>query len=287
MTAHDVFRPLHAARLAGKARLWVLGRTLRGLDALVAVGEDVRDNFLEYLPTLATSRCRMVCIPNGIDTSRFARPIDATGLRQSLGVGKDVFLLGFLGRFMEQKGFLPLLDALERLAISETARPFHLLAMGSGDYEREYRAEVQRRGLSQLISFVPFARDVAAVLRQLDLLVMPSLWEACPLLPMEAMAAGVPVLGSDCIGLREVLRGTPSRVAPAGDATAWSRALERAMAEPWPEAARRYASEARERFDVVPAARRLRALFDEELGLGEKEERRPSSAVGAVVQEVA
>ena len=49
------------------------------------------------------------------------------------------------------------------------------------------------------------------------LLAVPSLWEALPLLPMEAMVAGVPVLGTDCIGLREVLRDTPSRVVRAGE----------------------------------------------------------------------
>ena len=58
------------------------------------------------------------------------------------------------------------------------------------------------------------------VLAELDLLVVPSLWEASSVVSMEAMAAGVPVLGTDCIGLREVLRGTPSRVVRAGDPAA-------------------------------------------------------------------
>ena len=109
--------------------------------------------------------------------------------------------MGFLGRFMEQKGFLPLLDALQRL---RTARPFHLAAVGSGDYEREYRAEVERRGLSGSVTFLPFTPNVSPVLRQLDLLVMPSLWEACPLLPMEAMALGVPIIGSDIPDFRDM-----------------------------------------------------------------------------------
>jgi glycosyltransferase involved in cell wall biosynthesis len=99
-------------------------------------------------------------------------------------------------------------------------------------------------------------------LRQLDLLVMPSLWEACPLLPMEAMAVGVPVLGSDCIGLREVLRDTPSSTVPANNPEAWSIALERAIAAPWTEAARAFAAEARRRFDVLKPAKELARLFE-------------------------
>jgi glycosyltransferase involved in cell wall biosynthesis len=78
---------------------------------------------------------------------------------------------------------------------------------------------------------------------------------------MEALAAGVPLLGSDCIGLREVLAGTPARTAPARDAAAWAGALAAASAQPWTEAARAYAAEARRRFDAARAAEELQRLF--------------------------
>jgi glycosyltransferase involved in cell wall biosynthesis len=162
---------------------------------------------------------------------------------------------------MEQKGFLPLLGAIERLVREGPPRPFHLVAVGSGDFEREYRAEVEHRGLAGRVSMLGFVMDAGPVLRQLDLLAVPSLWEALPLLPMEAMAAGVPVLGTDCIGLREVLRDTPARVVRAGDEEALCRGLRDALAEPRTEAARVFAEEARERFDNRPSARRLVELF--------------------------
>ena len=266
-TAHDVFRPLQVAGARGWAKLWLLGRLLRRLDTLIACGDDVRANLLEYLPRIESAGCRLVTIRNGIDMHRFAASSDevlASGdLRRRLGLSNDVRLLGFLGRFMEQKGFLPLLDALQRLKAGGTVAPFCLVAVGSGDFEREYRAEVQRRRLADVVTFLDFVADVGPLLRQLDLLVMPSLWEACPLLPMEAMAAGVPVLGSDCIGLREVLRDTPSRMARAGDADAWSIALESAIASPWTAAARAFAKEARRRFEVTQAAEQLARVFEE------------------------
>jgi glycosyltransferase involved in cell wall biosynthesis len=101
------------------------------------------------------------------------------------------------------------------------------------------------------------------VLRQLDLVVVPSLWEASSLVSMEAMAAGVPVLGSDCPGLREVLRGTPSRTVRAGDAGALARGLREALQAPWAAAARAFAPAARARFDNARSARRLTALYGE------------------------
>jgi glycosyltransferase involved in cell wall biosynthesis len=266
-TAHDVFRPVQAAGARGWIRLWLLERLLCRLHTLVACGDDVHANLLEYLPGIESRGCRVVTIRNGIDTRRFGsegeRETRNANLKRQLGVGDDVRLLGFLGRFMEQKGFLPLLDAVERMKERGTASPFRLVAVGSGDFEREYRAEVQRRDVADLVTFLGFVADVRPLLRQLDLLVMPSLWEACPLLPMEAMAAGVPVLGSDCIGLREVLCNTPSVTVPAYDVEAWSIALERAIGLPWTEAAKAFAAEARRRFDVTEAAEHLVRVFEE------------------------
>ncbi len=204
-------------------------------------------------------------IPNGIDVRKYAVPAvtDGEDLRSRLKLRTDTTLFGFLGRFMEQKGFLVLLDALQRLAADVPDMPFHLVAVGSGDYQREYQKEIQRRGLSNIVSLLDFTPDVLPILQQLDLLVMPSLWEASPLQPMEAMAAGVPVLGTDCIGLREVLHQTPSRMVRAGDAAALAAGLREALRSPWTAEAREYAAEACRRFDNDRSARRLVELYDE------------------------
>jgi glycosyltransferase involved in cell wall biosynthesis len=265
VTSHDVFRPDQAAGLLRRAKIWVLGRLLRRVDAIVSVTQDAQQNLLQFLPQLGTSGCHLLSIPHGIDTRRFAcKDHQGTGwLRRRLHLSDDVFLMGFLGRFMEQKGFLPLLGALERLVAAGTARPFHLVAVGSGDYVREYRREVERRGLSQRITFMAHVPDTGPVLGELDLLVMPSLWEAAGLLAMEAMVAGVPVLGSDCIGLREVLRDTPSRMVPVGDEVLLAHSLRIAIASPWTEKARAFAATARERFSAARSARRLRRVLDE------------------------
>jgi glycosyltransferase involved in cell wall biosynthesis len=120
--------------------------------------------------------------------------------------------------------------------------------------------------------------DVQPLLRQLDLLAVPSLWEASPLLPMEAMVAGVPVLGTDCIGLREVLRDTPSRMVRAGSVDQLYRGLRAALEEPRTEAARAFAGAARVRFDNRLSAQLLIELFsDLEMASGRR--RSPATTV--------
>jgi glycosyltransferase involved in cell wall biosynthesis len=259
-TVHDPLRPDQFPGLRGRFKRWLMNRLLRRLDAIVCVGQDIRENLLEYLPALRPDR--LVVIRNGIDTDRFAvRAAASADLRQRLQLDPGVALVGFLGRFMVQKGFLPLLEAIERLVREGPPRPFHLVAVGSGDFEREYRAEIERRGLREYVSMLGFVMDVAPVLRQFDLLAVPSLWEALPLLPMEAMAAGVPVLGTDCIGLREILRDTPSRMVRAGSVDDLCRGLREALENPRTEAARAFAPAARVRFDNRPSAQMLVELF--------------------------
>jgi glycosyltransferase involved in cell wall biosynthesis len=164
---------------------------------------------------------------------------------------------------MEQKGFLPLIYAIRRLADSGPPVPFHLLAVGSGDYRNEYKTTVHELGLTDHVSFLDFTPNVGPVLSQLDLLVIPSQWEASSLLAMEAMSVGAPILGTDCIGLREVLHGTPARTVPTGDVDALAAGLRHAMENPWTEEAMRYVPTARRRFDNDPSAQKLAGVFDQ------------------------
>jgi glycosyltransferase involved in cell wall biosynthesis len=264
VTLHEPLRANQFPGWLGPMKRWTMARALAQADAILTVSDDARANLLEHFPSLRPHVDRLLTVPNGIHAERYSRPseLPANELREQLGLDAQRFLIGFLGRFMPEKGFPVLLEAVERLGREDMARPFHLVAFGSGDYRREYQHGIQRRGLERCITLLDFVPDVKPVLRQLDLVVVPSLWEASSLVSMEAMAAGVPVLGSDCIGLREVLRGTPSRSVRANDAAALALGLRIALEEPWTEAARAFAEEARMRFDNRHSVRMLTMLFD-------------------------
>jgi len=266
-TVHDVIRPVQFPGWTGWLKRQALGCLLRQVDTLIPVGEDVRENLLEYLPPLRGRRDRLVIIRNGIDAGHYARVRQPEReLRHELALDPGTPLWGFLGRLMEQKGFLPLAEALARFRARRPDAAFHVVAFASGDHAVAYQRRVGELGLADRVTFRPAVPDIAPILPQLDLLLMPSLWEAAPLLALEAMVAGVPVLGSDCIGLREALRDTPSRTPPAGDVAALADALEDAWQSPWDEAARAFAPTAAARFDNAASARALLDLLDRTTG---------------------
>ncbi len=62
---------------------------------------------------------------------------------------------------------------------------------------------------------MPFESNVAGAIKTVDVVVMPSLWEACGLLAMETLVCGTPLIATECIGLREVIKDTPAVVVPA------------------------------------------------------------------------
>jgi glycosyltransferase involved in cell wall biosynthesis len=263
VTVHEPLRPGQFPGLAGAGKRWLLGRALARAAAIITVSHDARDNLLRFFPNLRRHAHRVHTIPNGIDTDRYAAPPEkaTADLRDELDLD-DETLIGFLGRFMPEKGFSLLLEVIARLVRFGSTRPFHVVAFGSGDYRREYQRQIEQRGLADHVTLRDFVADVRPVLEQLDLVVVPSLWEASSLVSMEAMSAGVPVLGSDCPGLREVLRDTPSRTVTTGDVSALECALRAALAHPWHDEAVAFAPEARRRFDNRRSARRLVELYD-------------------------
>lgn len=262
VTLHEPLRAAQFTGISGPPRRWMLGRAVARADAVVTVSDDARANLLRHFPNLRPLERRVHTIPNGIDAARYHLIEDNGDLRSELEVDEGVTLIGFLGRFMPEKGLPLLIEAVRRLVRYGGVPPFHVVAFGASDFRRDYERQIAREGLDGHMTLRDFVPDVAPVLPQLDLVVVPSLWEASSLVSMEAMAAGVPVVGADCPGLREVLRGTPSRTFTAGVAAALETALREALARPWAAEARAFAPLARERFDNRRSAARLVELYD-------------------------
>ena len=264
LTCHDVLTDNQFGGFGGLVKKCAVGLALTTVDRIHCVTDDARSNLLDHLGILRPFRHRIRAIRNGIDSRRFLSA-EARDLRRELGVDDRTFLIGFLGRFMSQKGFRYLVDALIEIRKRSDLpkKPLVLTFGGRDGFFREEMAEIERNGLSDTVLFLPFVPDVASTLKGLDIVAMPSLWEACGLLAMEAMVAGVPVIGSSCVGLREVLLDTPARVVPPKDALALANGLIAEMTSPTTARARDFAPVAASRFSVDEQARELEQLMSE------------------------
>jgi glycosyltransferase involved in cell wall biosynthesis len=139
---------------------------------------------------------------------------------------------GFLGSLAWQKGVHVLVEAFNRLPPNAAA----LTIYGSDRAFPEYGAQLRALATHPNIRFAGALdyRSVGAALRQLDALVVPSVWyENSPLVIQEAYAAGVPVIASRLGALAEkVQEGVTGRLFAAGDSEDLARVLRDVIAQP-------------------------------------------------------
>jgi len=119
----------------------------------------------------------------------------------------------------------------------------------------------KKMGIDDYICFNPFVPNIASVLKGLDVVVMPSLWEACPLQPMETMVAGTPFIGTNCIGLREVLGNTPAIIVHVKNSDAIYDAVIKEIYNSTRDKFKEFTPIAAKRFDVKKSAIKIEKLI--------------------------
>lgn len=265
LTVHGILEDRLLSGWPGRIKKALLGWVVNHVDVVYAVGQDMMNHLADELPGFHDSRARKIVIRNGIDITPYLTLASLRGkFRANQRIGDDMFLIGFLGRFMEAKGFNYLIDAIEILE-RDRALPGHVLvlAVGSGDYLGRYKRRIRESGLENRFLFLPFQPDILPIYADIDVVVMPSVSEAASLLALESLCAGVPLIASDCIGLRESVRNTPAIVFEARNARALAGTIVDLLKRPRRDAFQAFCSEAMARFDVRHTSEQLARLLQE------------------------
>ena len=128
-----------------------------------------------------------------------------------------------------QKDPLALVEAAATL-IAADRLPGRVAIVGNGPLHDDVEQAIERAGIGDRVRLFAFGGESEPYLRALDLVVLPSLWEAYPLVLLEAFACGTPVLASAVGGVAEMLEGgrAGGLVAP-GDRAALAEALAAAL----------------------------------------------------------
>lgn len=197
--------------------------TLPHLDLLIAGTHDAEHEFrgLGFMGP-------MPLIPQfGVDPDVYHPPIDRDAARTTFAF--EGIVIGFVGRVLQMKGLDTLVDAVATI----TDVPVTLVILGNGDYKEALKQHCADLGISERVRFmegVP-ARDVPVLLGCFDAMVLPSLsaphWrEQFGRVLIEAMACGVPVVGSDSGEIPHVI-GDAGVITPEGRVQELAAALHR------------------------------------------------------------
>lgn len=191
---------------------------LRRADARVVNSQGLREKAERLYPGLVFD-----VVPNGIDLEEFT-PVEAP--RE----GPPVVL--FVSRLIARKGLQYLLPALARLRDEGVA--FRLLVAGDGPLRPELEQQVRELGLAAQVEFLGLVEreHLPAVYARGDVFVLPSVSEGMPNVVLEAIACGLPVVGTDVPGLAELVQeGVNGYIVPPGVVEALVEPLRRLLTD--------------------------------------------------------
>ncbi|GDX81685.1 glycosyl transferase family 1 [Deltaproteobacteria bacterium] len=225
----------------------------------VAIGDAVAESLKRVY-----GRTPRSVIPNGIRVADFRSPAGTRertrqALASQLGFEADTTLFFTAGRLNEQKNHAGLLDAFASPALASA----HLLVAGEGALLGALQAQAAALGVASRVHFLGVRRDVSTLMAAADAFVLASNWEGNPLVVLEAMAAGLPVVATDVGCVAELVSHETGRVVPPGSPPALAAALaelagDRALVR---ALGARGADIAAARFDVAVMARAYSELF--------------------------
>jgi 1,2-diacylglycerol 3-alpha-glucosyltransferase len=204
----------------------------------------------------------VACIPNGIEVGRFARPAQQLE-RASLGIPDSAKLLIYVGRMAPEKSLAFLLRAFAA-AIGDLPDSY-LLLVGDGPDMGSLQEQAKGAGIGERVIFAGRADYalIPAYLALADAFVTASTSEVHPLSVLEAMAAGLPVLGIESPGVGEIIVDGRNGLLSGDDVAEFSVRLYRLMHDD--ELRHRLAAGAREdstRYDIALTTTQTVACYE-------------------------
>jgi lipopolysaccharide/colanic/teichoic acid biosynthesis glycosyltransferase/glycosyltransferase involved in cell wall biosynthesis len=181
---------------------------------------------------------KVIWIGNGVDTNRFADVSSQDGTRARFGLEPGDRVVGFVGRFVREKGILELLQAMQ--IVNQNIPEAKLMLVGdklASDRDSKTKKIISRlhenSPFASRIIFTGFLEDITAPMSVMDVFVLPSHREGMPRTIIEAMASGKPVIATNIRGCREeVVHGLTGLIVPVNNSQALAEAIIHVLSHP-------------------------------------------------------
>lgn len=198
----------------------------RFVDKFIVVSEALRDRLIEKhrIPSR-----KIVKIYNGVEIEPDAR-CQMSDVRkkimQEFMIPEDVMLVGTIGRLVWQKGLPYFIQAIKEINARCKMQDVRYLIVGEGEERKNLELEIKNLGLSDRVIFAGFKKDVKEILEALGVFILPSIREGQPIILLEAMAIGKPIVATDIEGVNEtVVNGVTGILVSPKDPSALAEAI--------------------------------------------------------------
>ncbi|TVT57763.1 MAG: glycosyltransferase [Azoarcus sp. PHD] len=189
---------------------------------LLGVSDAIRDDIRRGVPSWPEGRIETLHNRIDVETVR-AGQITREAARERLGLPADAFIVGNVGRLHPDKDQATLLRAFAR-ALPQLPAEAQLVILGKGRLEKTLRAQVESLGIAGKVRFMGQVPQAWQAFAAFDVFALSSDHEPFGMVLLEAMAAGVPVIATNCGGAPEVV-GEVGSLFPLGDDAELARLL--------------------------------------------------------------
>jgi glycosyltransferase involved in cell wall biosynthesis len=197
-------------------------------DRVVGVGNAVREALIanEGLP-----KGRVEVLYNGVDVDAFAAQTNRTAARAALGAAENEFVIIQVARLDYLKDHATALRTIARVVAKSPQT--RLVLVGDGPESTTIESQVRELKIDDNVRLLGTRSDVDRLLPGADVFLLTSASEGIPLTVIEAMAAGLPVVGTDVGGMNEVVADNATGfLTPAKDDAALANRLLRLAGDP-------------------------------------------------------
>lgn len=196
------------------------------LDSILFVAEGTRRTFVEAYPQFAD---KMRVIPNILPQDRIRESASDDDAERIFTDPNRIHIVS-VGRVARQKAFERIPEVLDGLGT--LSQRIEWSVIGDGPDLPRLREELETKGLQDCVRFIGARNNPFPLVRQADLYVLTSLYESQPMVVMEALTLGVPVLSTDFASVRELLGNKPFGVICENSVAGLTDSLRRLLESP-------------------------------------------------------
>ena len=193
---------------------WVQRLALRRADAVIAVSRQI----VVRLANAGVDPAKIRWIPNGFATAE--DPLTRSNARHLLGIPDNGLVIGWVGRLSMEKGPDVMLDALAQCDPS-----WRLSIVGDGRERDRLRKQASDLGIAERVIWHGLVPKAGALLTAFDVFVLSSRTEGTPIVLLEAMHAGVPIVATSVGGVPDVVSEADAILVPSEQPAMIAQAL--------------------------------------------------------------
>lgn len=179
-------------------------------DHNIACGKLVYDYYTKHTDYINESNTTPLSNAIDIDEIKTYAPTNLDEVYEEFNIPKDKTILGFIGRLSEQKGIIPFINELRHQ--KDEFKDCKFLLVGNGEQEDEVKSLLKEYNLEELFILTGYQENVYKFYPIIDIFFLPSLYEGLPMVILEAMSFGKPIVSMNVGSINEVITNNKNGV---------------------------------------------------------------------------